>query len=320
MDLKPGVIPLRPLQLGDIYNGAVNYIRANPKATLGLTAVVVVIAQAIIVLFQLSALTQTSPAAGEFSATASDLGELVGQLVNYLATLVLTGMLTVVVGRAVFGSPITAGEAWHRVRGRILPLIGYSALVFLAVALSGGLLVLLIWLAASANGIAGFLVALLLGLPYLAALLWFGANLMFTPVAIVLEQQPVFAAIRRSFALVRGDFWRVLGIWLLTAVITAIIVMIVVVPFALVGGIFAAMNEDSTAAAVLVVIVVSIGGIIGSILTTPFSAGVTVLLYTDRRMRAEAFDLVLRTGAGPGQGHASAHYPASTDQLWLVRH
>lgn len=45
--IKPGVIPLRPLGLSDIFNGAVNYIRRNPKATLGLTAIVVVAAQLI---------------------------------------------------------------------------------------------------------------------------------------------------------------------------------------------------------------------------------------------------------------------------------
>ena len=43
--LKPGIIPLRPLTLSDIFNGAVGYIRANPKATLGLTAIVVVVMQ-----------------------------------------------------------------------------------------------------------------------------------------------------------------------------------------------------------------------------------------------------------------------------------
>ena len=43
--LKPGVIPLRPLSLSDIFNGAVAYVRANPKASLGLTTVVVVAAQ-----------------------------------------------------------------------------------------------------------------------------------------------------------------------------------------------------------------------------------------------------------------------------------
>ena len=41
----PGIIPLRPLSLSDIYNGAAVYIRANARVTLGLTAVVVVITQ-----------------------------------------------------------------------------------------------------------------------------------------------------------------------------------------------------------------------------------------------------------------------------------
>ena len=47
MALQPGVIPLRPLTLGDIFNGAIRYIRTNPKATLGLTTAVVVITQII---------------------------------------------------------------------------------------------------------------------------------------------------------------------------------------------------------------------------------------------------------------------------------
>lgn len=57
---------------------------------------------------------------------------------------------------------------------------------------------------------------------------------------------------------------------------------------------------------------------IGQIVTAPFSAGVVVLLYTDRRIRAEAFDLVLQTGleAGPAGGPAPVE---STDNPWLTR-
>ena len=58
----------------------------------------------------------------------------------------------------------------------------------------------------------------------------------------------------------------------------------------------------------------SVGGAVGQIITGPFSAGVTVLQYTDRRIRAEAFDLVLQTGAAAG-----SQAPAdSTDGLWLT--
>ncbi|EUA78628.1 transmembrane domain protein [Mycobacterium xenopi 4042] len=58
----------------------------------------------------------------------------------------------------------------------------------------------------------------------------------------------------------------------------------------------------------------TIGSAIGQIITTPFSAGVVVLLYTDRRMRAEAFDLVLQSGAATG-----SFAPTTTDGLWLMR-
>src|SRR5689334_11680244 len=54
--IKPGVIPLRPLTLTDILNGAFSYIRTNPKATLGLTTVVVVIAQLIGLVLQIGPL------------------------------------------------------------------------------------------------------------------------------------------------------------------------------------------------------------------------------------------------------------------------
>ena len=52
----------------------------------------------------------------------------------------------------------------------------------------------------------------------------------------------------------------------------------------------------------IALVLIAIGGAIGQIITAPFSAGVVVLLYTDRRIRAEAFDLVLQTGAATRAG------------------
>src|SRR6266851_3911479 len=40
---KPGVIPLRPLVVGEILDGAFSSIRQNPKATLGLSAILLTI-------------------------------------------------------------------------------------------------------------------------------------------------------------------------------------------------------------------------------------------------------------------------------------
>ena len=101
----------------------------------------------------------------------------------------------------------------------------------------------------------------------------------------------------RSFALVKKDFWRVLGIRLLAMLVAAVISGAVSVPFSF-GGQILLVSAASTAAALIALIMVAIGSAIGQIITAPFSAGVVVLLYTDRRIRAEAFDLVLRTGRG----------------------
>lgn len=133
----------------------------------------------------------------------------------------------------------------------------------------------------------------------------------FAPVAIVLERMPVIDAVKRSFALVRHDFLRVFGIRLLAGVVVGAIATAVAMPFT-----FAQLlvGSASTAAIVLGTVAASVGAIVGQVITAPFTAGVVVLLYTDRRMRAEAFDLVLRTGAAAGPADTR-----STDSLWLVR-
>jgi len=136
---------------------------------------------------------------------------------------------------------------------------------------------------------------------------------LFAPVLIVLERLPVIDAITRSFRLVRNGFWRVLGIRTLTFIVAGVLANATAAPFDLVGEVMLA-GTTSTAMLVLGIALTSVGGAIGEIITAPFNAGVIVLLYTDRRMRAEAFDLVLQTGASGGP-----YATASTDNLWLIR-
>lgn len=317
--LKPGVIPLRPLSLSDIYNGAVAYIRTNPKATLGLTTIVVVVAQLIALLLQIGPLTAMggfeSDAPGEVPSTGAIAlfsgATIVGFLVTQLASVLLTGMLTVVIGRSVFGGSITIGEAWQRLRGRFLALLGLTALQGFVVVMVAVLIVVAV---VAADAVGGGLAAFIVGAPLMvAALLGFlyaVTVLLFAPALIVLERLGVFAAIARSFTLVKKDFWRVLGIWLLAAIVASVVATAVGVPFSLVGQLLS-LEPERVGMFVGGLILVAIGGMIGQIITAPFGAGVDVLLYTDRRIRAEAFDLVLQTGAaGPAE---------STDQLWLTR-
>jgi Membrane domain of glycerophosphoryl diester phosphodiesterase len=321
--LKPGVIPLRPLSLSDIFNGAVSYIRANPKATLGLTTIVVVVTQLLALLLSvgpLAAAGQLAPTlAGDELPTGALLGSTVsslgGVVANLLASILLSGLLTVVVGRAVFGAGFTIGESWQRLRGRLWALIGFTVLEVLGAALLIAAVVgLIMWIKIAAGGVAAAVIALPLLVLLFGTLLYLYTMLTFVPPILVLERLGLIEAIQRSFTLVKKNFWRVLGIRLLALIVAQLIAGAVAIPFSL-GGQLMLMAASSTATAMVALILVTIGDSISQIITAPFNAGVVVLQYTDSRIRTEAFDLVLQTGVRYGPGAP----PESTDHLWLTR-
>lgn len=320
--IKPGVIPLRPLTLTDILNGAFSYIRTNPKATLGLTTVVIVIAQIVGLILQigpLAAMGELGVLAGEEASTAATLGSsasgLASAVTGLLAGVVLSGMLTVIVGRAVFGSTISIGEAWQRVRGRVLPLIGYTLLWLLIVLVPIVIVVVIIAVIATVSGAAAFVVAIPLVFGLIALLVYLWTALSFAAPLIVLERLGVFSSMKRSMRLVKGDFWRVFGIRVLATLVAGVVAAAVTIPFSLTGQLLL-IGADSTTMILISLVLVAIGGALGQIITAPFTAGAVVLLYTDRRIRAEAFDLVLQTGAMTAVPGAA---PDSTDHLWLTR-
>jgi hypothetical protein len=314
----PGIIPLRPLSLSDIYNGAAVYIRANARVTLGLTAVVVVITQLVTLAAALGPLAAASRlrTAPPDELTGGDVGAwtLAGGLsglVGWLSGTLLTGMLAVIVGRAVFGSTIGAGETWARIRGRLPALIGLVALESAGLILLCGAVGVIVGAIAAAGNVAA---TVILGFPLvlmsIAALIYMYTALSFAPVLIVLERLPVTDAMRRSFTLVRNSFWRVFSIRVLTWLVVTLIAGAIAVPFELVGNLLGGPSVP----VLLGLTVGAVGSAIGRIITAPFSAGVAVLLYADRRIRSEAFDLVLQTGAARGPAGI-----ASSDYLWLSR-
>lgn len=312
------VIPLRPLSLTDIFNGSLAYVRTNPKATLGLATVVVLASQIVTLALQIGPLS----ALGEFDPTLQGetpssgtiavfaIGAFVGIVVTTLASLLLSGMLTVVIGRSVFGGSITIGEAWRRLRGRLPALIGLTLLQALALMVVVAIVaVVIVGAGALGGGLAAFAIGMPLVLATLLGVLYVSTILLFAPAVIVLEHLGIVDAVKRSFTLVNKDFWRVFGIWVLATIVAAVMAWGVGAPFNVAGQIMTMVADGPTVPAL---ILTAVGGAIGQIVTAPFSAGVVVLLYADRRFRAEAFDLMLQTGAGAPV--------ETTDQLWLPRY
>lgn len=105
-------------------------------------------------------------------------------------------------------------------------------------------------------------------------------------------------ALGRSKALVTGRWWPTLAI----VVLSTIFAGIVSGGFEAVAG---AADPETTGG----IIASWIAKTVASILTTPFSAAVTTVLYFDYRVRKEAFDLLLlaqQIGADPPAGATSA--------------
>lgn len=285
---KPGVIPLRPLNLGDILDGAITAIRRYPLLILGVSAIVAVISAAVnlgasLLLWpEIQKLARIEPgtltqqqAADQMLGLLGDSSLMLGVtlVITLLTQTVLSGFLTVVMGNAVLGKPVTFRDAIAELKPRILPLLGLTVLYTLAV-------------------LAGALLCLIGALP---VYVYFS---LASP-ALILERARVGQAFTRSRQLVRGSFWRVFGILLLTAVIAGTISAIISIPFSLGGGGLSALLQPGTVVPSTGQLVVqAVGSVVAQTIVTPFVALVTVVLYIDQRMRKEGMDIELARAAG----------------------
>lgn len=295
---KPGVIPLRPLNLGDIFGGTFGTIRGNPGATLGLSALVALIV-AIPSIFTTLALNNADLTTTDESGTTVNLGTQLSSSITAIYTAIagvfLAGMLTAVVAEAVLGRRISIGETWRKVRGRLLPLLGMTLLVALAAVVLVGVVVgIVVLLALAAGTIAAVVSGILLGLGIIVVLVWAAIKISLAAPGLVLEGIGPVKALGRSWQLTRGQWWRIFGISLLAQLIVGMISNVVQLPSAL---ILVASAGDAGTPSVGALIGVQVVSVIVSALTAPFTAGVTALLYLDQRIRKEALDVTLMEAA-----------------------
>jgi hypothetical protein len=324
---KPGVIPLRPLGVGEILDGAVSTMRTYWRTVLGISLTVAVLTEIVVVLLQGLALDTSSTAVlNDPSATLGELTDAMGDallnsgvvfLVTLVGTVAATALLTTVTSRAVLGKPVTTGEAWRDARPQIVKLFGLICLLLLitvgimAVGALPGFLVTL-----AAGGDVGIALTVLGLVGATVVTLWLMIRLSLASPTLMLEKQGIVKAMGRSAKLVRGSWWRVFGIQLLATIIANVVASIIVIPFtflasALSGdGVTGFLNSAGGDIGWTFLIVSGIGSVIGSMITFPITAGVTVLLYVDQRIRREALDLELARAAGV-QGYGPGTTPGS---------
>ncbi|MFJ6663253.1 hypothetical protein [Streptomyces sp. NPDC091383] len=313
---KPGVIPLRPLGIGEILDGAVSTLRTYWRTVLGISLALAVVTQVIAVLLQGYFLNRTAArtSLGDPAMPPGEALRVMGEsflssfalgLITLIGTLIATAMLTSVTSRAVLGRPATLGEAWREARPQLLKLFGQMLLL--------GLLGVGIMLVASVPGVIGFLAGsriagtalLLLGFVAGGVVsMWLMVRFSLAAPALMLEKQGIMHSLRRSAKLVQGSWWRILGIQLLSGLIVGVVRVVISIPFTLIAliasddGLSSLLGQNGGHVGWTFLLIVGIGAVIGTTITLPISACVTVFLYIDQRIRREGLDLELARAAG----------------------
>jgi hypothetical protein len=211
--------------------------------------------------------------------TNAQIGALVATVVlTVISGVVLSAALTSVVGRIVLGEPIDTKAAIKTAFRNLPRLLATSFLVLLVISV-------VLAVAVVPAAITGQTVFLLLLFPVSIIAIWLSVKLILAGQAVILEGVGPIDAMRRSFKLVTGRWWPVLGILVASGLLVGIAQNIL-------GGLFnVALKSLGGNNAAFEFIWSAISGTISAAVFTPLSSAIAVFLYFDLRVRKEGFDL-----------------------------
>jgi hypothetical protein len=276
---------LRPLGIGEILDVSLKIAWRNAGTFLRIVLFVVLPAQVLTSLVQVSSVSDYQPG-GVFGGGDTTISEgdesaalaafLVTLLISFLASQLATGACFKAVAEGYLGGTASWRESLGFAFRRLHSILWIVIL--------GGFFTLL------------GLVALIVGAIYL----WV-AFAVALPV-LMTEGLRGRRALSRSLQLVRGRWWKTFLLLVVAGLLASVI-----------GGAVSAavaalsfVNQDDEA---LRFVVGAISGTAGSLVTTPFKAAYTTVLYFDLRVRKEAFDLRLlaeQLGVEPPPGWTPA--------------
>lgn len=309
---KPGLIPLRPLGFGTLLWAPFQVLRRNPKATFGSALLVqgavtllTLVIMGVVTFFAFNRIASATADEREAVEAGSILTIVLAAIIpialSVVASALLQGVIVSEVSRATLGEKLRLGQLWRAVSRRLWPLVLWTVLlglVFLvAVAVIAGLIAIVA--VQGESWIALAVVVGILGLLCLFALsAWIFTRTSLVPSLIVLEKLPIRDAMRRSWFLTTGYFWRTLGIQFLVATIINIIAQIVTTPLTFAFTIAVSVVDPNatldayTTSIILYVLLLFVTLVMGAIASVVQSA-TTALIYIDLRMRKEGLDLDL---------------------------
>lgn len=301
--VPPPVVPFRPLNLGDLFEGTFAAIRSNPRVmftisliTMGIIGALSGVLSALLPEEDISRTTvgshvgfvmeSYSPVAVLANAGAQGL---LG-IINAGATIVVTGMLVLSVTNAVVGVNVDLQSTWNQLKPHFWRLIGASLLVGLILAaviialFAVPVVAIIIAVSSSSNGVtvAAVLVSVFAVIVGIVVAVWLSVRLYFTTMVVVVEGASPTHAISRSWALTRDAFWRTLGRLLLMQIVVGLVVSLLSGAVSLIVMLLSGVFPWPLTAFVLVLTTSLATG-----LAMPISASYGSLMYVDERIRKE---------------------------------
>jgi len=291
---------LRPLAFGEILDVGIKLCLRNWRVLVMCVVWLVLPAQILSVALILSVAPDAlDPTATQTIETGEETRFFVAQgisgLVQGAVYLVSTAACFKAIADAYLGTEPGAGRSLRFGLRRVPRLLGLYLCVFLLLGLA---MAAVFGIAVGVDTAAGVVIGVFVLFP---AAFYLGNAWSLSTAALLFEDVGPVKALRRSFGLVRGSWWRVLGILLVGVVLVSFLAgilqgMLTLIPAALAGG-----ND------VVLAITSVIAGTVSVTLTTPFTAAIFSLVYFDQRVRREGFDLeLLAQGLGERAPDAAA--------------
>ncbi len=272
---------LRPLSISDLLDEGVRLYRRNWIRFVTIAAIVAVpvsVLQAGSTWLNVSATPSFGgagvPGDSLTPVLLSQAVQLGVSVIDAIVTVLMTGALIYVAGRSYLGQVITPRQAYGYAARRLLVMIGSYLLA--------GLIVLIL-IVASIIPCVGWL-----GGPPATAFATVNLSVLIVPI-VMLEGKGVRASLRRSWALTKSQFWRVL---LLAFLLYLFNLAVIGGPIWVVAILVVAVTQNPTYVAF---VTVAVSALVNLIFTPIWGVCIT-LLYYDARVRREGFDLAWLAG------------------------
>ena len=278
---ETGATSLQPMGFTDILDSMFSLYRNHFRLFVSICSVYFVCGLVVNLLIGIS--TVAAASSGETSMLILITGVLT--LISSVVMLFVIGGLVFGSAQAFLGKRITAGTAFKQTKRRFWPYLESNLLYALVV---------------------GLLTVTLIGIPFA---LFFGFRWIFCSLAAVFEEKSAVRALKRSSELVKGGWWRVFGMMIGVILLVFFVQSILQFSLLFVLGLSQAIGGDGDLVEILrqmfmpqlttweELIAYSIRHFVSLAITClmlPVGFIGVTLVYFDRRIRKEGFDIEMR--------------------------